>query len=147
MARHMSLSKTLAATVPTNLSLNSILLQPLRYGHPTTLYNTCQSHPLYNLYIMENFFLKSVLIYYYIPSPNLAHHHRLVPIPLCKPGILLYTCTFTSNITVSWGPTMDQLAITKYTSVNCACTYHVLTPEIRTPRYKGQKGPSQWSPL
>ena len=28
-----------------------------------------------------------------------------------------------------------------------ATCYHVLTPEIRTPRYKGQKGPSQCCPL
>ena len=28
--------------------------------------------------------------------------------------------------------------------VNCTCACHVLTPEISTPHYKQQKGPSQW---
>ena len=38
-----------AATVLTDLSLNSILLQPLTYEHPTTQYNELQSHPLYTV--------------------------------------------------------------------------------------------------
>ena len=47
--------KWTAATVPADLSLNSILLQPFTYNHPASPYNGCQSHPLCTVILINNF--------------------------------------------------------------------------------------------